>query len=490
VKAGPDLTFNDTSGGADGFVARVNAQGTGLAYCGYIGGAKFDACLSIAVDAAGNAYLTGYTSSDQTTFPVRVGPDLTFNDTSGASDAFVAKVSPQGAIVYCGYLGGAARDTGYGIDVDAGASAYVTGLTFSDETTFPVKVGPDARFNGNYDGFVAKVNAAGTSLDYCGYIGGSGSDSCWDVAVDGTGQAYLAGHTFSDQRTFPVRVGPDLTFNDTSNFGDAFVAKVSASGAVLVYCGYIGGAEHDEGRGIAVDSRGAAHVIGQTKSSEKSFPVRVGPGLVYHGTAPYLIDDAFVAKVTSAGDTLVYCGYIGGALYDTGFGIAVDAAGDAYVAGGTRSDETTFPVHVGPALVNSGNDEAFVAKFSPDLLTASGTPRPGGTIHFLLTSGDPPGLPYQLGSSLGTGPIPIDSRLIGLSPDALLSVSASDLWPWIFSGYRGVLDSRGQGKAAIHIPNVPLLVGTRIHTAFVTLDALAPSGIKSIGNTFSFVIAK
>jgi len=126
----------------------------------------------------------------------------------------------------------------------------------------------------------------------------------------------------------------------------------------------------------------------------------------------------------------------------------------------------------------------------PATVVLTGNTRLGTTVVLLLTAACDAGLGYQVGSSLGTGPIPIDYRQIGLSPDALLSVSVSDLWPWIFSGYRGVLDNRGQAQAAIHIPNLPLLVGTRIHTAFVTLDAQAPSGIKSIANTVSFVITK
>ena len=107
-----------------------------------------------------------------------------------------------------------------------------------------------------------------------------------------------------------------------------------------------------------------------------------------------------------------------------------------------------------------------------------------------LNASDSPGLPFQLGSSLGTGPIPIDTRQVGLSPDVLLGVSVSGLWPSIFSGYRGLIDNQGQAKASIHIPNIPAIVGARIHTAFVTLDPQAPLGIRSISNTISFSFTK
>ena len=126
------------------------------------------------MDSSGNAYVTGYTSSDQASFPVTVGPDLTYN--GGTDDAFVAKVNTAGtALLYCGYIGGSDYDYGYGIAVDSAGNAYVTGCTLSGQTCFPVNVGPDLTYNGGPDAFVAKVNAAGTALFYCGYIGGSGT---------------------------------------------------------------------------------------------------------------------------------------------------------------------------------------------------------------------------------------------------------------------------------------------------------------------------
>src|SRR5207245_2450464 len=112
-------------------------------------------------------------------------------------------------------------------------------------------------FNGgNYDAFVAKVNAAGSALTYCGYIGGSGDDRGYGVAVDISGNAYVTGITQSTEATFPVTIGPDLTYN---GFTDAFVAKVNAGGTALAYCGYIGGSSDEQGYGIAVDSSGNAY---------------------------------------------------------------------------------------------------------------------------------------------------------------------------------------------------------------------------------------
>jgi len=333
-----------------------------LVYCGYIGGTGSDMGFAIAVDAEGNAYVTGGTSSTEASFPEVVGPDLTYN---AAGDVFVAKVNVNGTgLVYCGYIGGNDGDAGYGIAVDASGNAYVTGQVKSTQASFPVVNGPDLTYNGGeMDAFVAKVNASGTALTYCGYIGGADLDWGYGIAVDPSGNAYVTGYTRSTQASFPVAVGPDLSFNGGAGTEDAFVAKVNASGTALSYCGYIGGTATDVGEGIAVDASGYAYVTGYTASTEASFPENVGPDLTQNGAS-----DAFVAKVNANGANLVYCGFIGGASDDDGYGIAVDVLGNAYVTGGTGSSETSFPVVVGPDLTLNSTTDAFVAK-----VNASGT---------------------------------------------------------------------------------------------------------------------
>ncbi len=364
---GPDLTYN---GDADAFVAKVKADGTGLVYAGYIGGAEGDVGIGIAVDAAGNAYIVGETASRETDgFPVIIGPDPTHNSVAGqgAFDAFVAKVKPDGSgLVYCGYIGGAMSETGISIAVDGSGRAYVAGYTVSRETSFPVTVGPDITWNGSKDGFVARVRADGTGLEYCGYFGGTDYDEIFGLAVDTAGNAYITGRTASSQTEgFPLVVGPDLTFNYGNN--DIFVAKVKSDGTGFVYSGYIGGSgTYDEyGRGIAVDTAGNAYVTGFTGSKEiHSFPVKVGPDLTFNGSAE---TDAFVAKVKADGTGLVYCGYIGGSGRDEAYGIGIDAAGNAYVTGWTSSDETKgFPLLGGPDLTFNGFRDAFVARVKAD----------------------------------------------------------------------------------------------------------------------------
>jgi hypothetical protein len=370
VITGPDLTHN---GGQDVFVAKLNSDGTGLVYSGYIGGSGNEGGQNIAIDTAGNAYISGATNSNEATFPVSVGPDLTFN---GDWDTFVAKVKADGTgLDYCGYIGGNGLDYQGDIALDNTGNAYITATTVSDEATFPVVVGPDLTHNGGvYDAYVAKVMADGSGLDYAGYIGGSDWDMSYSIAVDSAGNVYVTGRTYSNQTTegFPVIVGPDLTHNGDY---DAFVAKVSADGMGLIYCGYIGGSSQDEGHGIAVDSSGNTYVTGLTYSSEATFPVTGGPDLIYNKG-----EDAFVAKVKSDGTGFFYAGYIGGGSKDEGYGIALDSAGNAYVIGRTESTEATFPVKVGPDLTNNddGGIDGFVAKVSD-------TAAPGYSLYLPIT---------------------------------------------------------------------------------------------------------
>jgi len=264
---------------------------------------------------------------------------------------------------------------------------------------------------------------------------------------------------------------------------------VNAAGTALLYCGYIGGASQDNATGVAVDPSGNAYVTGWTDSPQDSFPVKVGPDLAFNGK-----DDAFVAKVNAQGTSLVYCGYIGGSGFDRGHGMTVDTAGNAFVVGRTYSTQATFPVKVGPDLTFNGSTnmwDAFVTKVALlDSLSASGTTRPGGAVKLNLAAVEVRGLPYQVGTSLGLGPISIDTRELNLGPDGLLAVSAGNLWPTVFSGYQGLIDNQGKAQASINIPNDTALIGVRVHSAFVTLDPHAPSGIKSISDTFSFTITK
>jgi hypothetical protein len=388
VAVGPDLVYN--GGDHDGFIAKVNPEGTGLAYCGYIGGGMTDYALDTAVDSAGDLYVVGVTGSSETQgFPVTAGPDLSYN--GGHSDVFVAKLEGDGTgMRYCGYVGGTAGEWTESIALDGAGAVYMMGLTGSSESDgFPVLLGPDLSYNGgDQDAFVAKVRADGTALDYCGYIGGS--DETYDygvgIAVDRAGAAYVVGRTWSSEsESFPVVVGPDLSYN---GFQDGFVAKVKPDGTGLDYCGYIGGSGGEVAADVAVDETGAAYVVGSTGSSEsQGFPVVGGPDLTYNGAD----HDAFVAKVEPDGTGLCYCGYIGGEASETGYDIALDGAGAAYVTGYTGSSESQgFPVVGGPDLTYNGADyDAFVVKVSADEAPDAIPPAPINDLS--ATSGGPAG---------------------------------------------------------------------------------------------------
>jgi Ca2+-binding RTX toxin-like protein len=332
----------------------------GTLYAGYVGGFAEDHAVSVAADAFGAAYLTGTTWS-ASGFPAAIGPDVTHN---GSTDAFVVKVRPDGSgLEYAGFIGGSGWDEGLGIAIDAEGAAFVTGSADSSESTFPVVVGPDLAHNGSTDAFVVKVRPGGTGLEYAGFIGGVDSDSGSDIAVDGSGAAYVTGLTWSSEATFPVIVGPDLSYNGQSET-DGFVAKVSPDGTALNYAGYVGGDSWDSAAAVEVDAAGAAYLAGTTESAQDSFPVAVGPDLTFGGgSGPFFFQDGFVAKVRPDGTALEYAGYIGGSQNEGAFDLAVDAAGSAHVAGATQSSaDDGFPVMTGPSLQHQGAYDPFIAK--------------------------------------------------------------------------------------------------------------------------------
>ena len=313
-------------------MTKLNAAGSGLFYSTYLGGSVFDGANSIAVDSTGNAYVTGRTTSAN--FPVANALQSSFSGGTNA-DAFVTKFSANGlSLVYSTYLGGNGGigfDAGLGIAVDSVGSAYVTGETSS--TNFPLVNPIQNTFGGGFpdgDAFVTKINAAGTAFVYSTYLGGSDNDVALDIAVDSAGNSYVTGSTASTN--FPT-VNPFQ--NVYGGGGDAFVTKINAAGAALTYSTYLGGLNNDSGNDIAVDSSNHAHVAGVTVST--NFPT-VNPiqGTYGGGTA-----DAFLSKFNVAGTALLYSTYLGGSNSDSANSVAVDSAGNAYVAGMTAS--TNFP---------------------------------------------------------------------------------------------------------------------------------------------------
>lgn len=350
-------------GGSDAFIAKVNAPGTGLVYCGFIGGVGNDEGRGVALDSSGKAYVTGFTGSAKASFPPAFGP-IILNDSGGVKDAFVARVNVGGTgLDYFRFIGGTGDDEGRGIAFDSKGDAYcVTGFSTTNDGTFPVS---DGSFNtthkGGSDAFVTKVKSDGTDLPYCGFIGGTGNDEGRGIAVDSSGNAYVTGVTDSVKASFPVAFGP-IILNDNGGVKDAFVAKVKVGGAGLDYFRFIGGTGDDEGEGVAVDSSGNSYIAGSTLSNQLSFPVAIGPDLTFNGAW-----DAFVAKVKAGGKEFAFCGYLGGKGTDIALGIALDSSDSAYVTGYTVSTQmTSFPVTVGPDQFANGDVDAFIAKIRED----------------------------------------------------------------------------------------------------------------------------
>jgi hypothetical protein len=252
-------------------------------------------------------------------------------------------------LVYSTYVGGSGGDQGLHVAIDSLGSAYITGFTTS--TNFPT-VSPIQAANGSFqDAFVTKVNAAGTAFVYSTYLGGDGDDQARGLAVDSAGSAYLTG--FTNSTNFPTANAFDATIGTNGN--DAFVTKLNAAGNALVYSTYLGGDDNAEfGQAIAVDSAGNAYVTGSTFSDD--FPT-VNPIQSANAGGS---DDAFLSKLNAAGSALVYSTYLGGDGNDSGEGIKVDSAGNAYLGGDTTS--TNFPTASPIQAAQAGDGDIFVLK--------------------------------------------------------------------------------------------------------------------------------
>jgi hypothetical protein len=260
---------------------------------------------------------------------------------------------------YSTFLGGSAFDEGSGIAVDGKGAAYVVGQTVS--SNFPTTPGAfDTSYNDDghkADVFVAKLNPAGTGLVYGTYLGGSGDDAGYGVAVDGSGHAYVTGRTASTD--FPISVH----FGTGSN-GGAFVTKLDPTGSALVYSATLAGAL---GEAIAVDPAGEAFATGKAGTD---FPVTPGAFQTGYAGPTGGYGDAFVAKLNPGGTALAYATLLGGWGFDEGHGIAVDGAGHAYVTGATGSGNfPTTPGAFQTSFQGGGNSimgDAFVVKLSAD----------------------------------------------------------------------------------------------------------------------------
>jgi hypothetical protein len=345
-------------GYADAFVTKLNAAGDSIIFSTYLGGDALDYGISLALDSSRNVYVAGRTTSGDfpTVNPVQpanvsyCGPR---SNRYGCSDAFVTKLDATGsAIEYSTYLGGTGYDEADGIAVDSSGHAYVVGM--AEQADFPTFSAFQPDYRGSHNSFVTKLSAAGSSLVYSTFLGGTGTDYVWGIAVDSSAAAYLVGATTSQD--FPtvnalqaVNAGGQ---GGCCGGGDAFVAKLNPAGTALAYSTFLGGSDVDEGYSIAVDAAGDAYITGLTKSAD--FPLQQGLQGTLGGGA-----DAFVTKLNPSGTVLLYSSYLGGADSDEGDALAVDNAGNVYVAGRTLS--ANFPTR-NPLQAYGGGWDAWAAK--------------------------------------------------------------------------------------------------------------------------------
>lgn len=347
----------------DAFVAKLNPAGTALLYATYLGGSGDDQAYGLALDGAGSVYLTGRTASSD--FPTAAPFQSTFG--GAPFDAFVAKLAPSGsALTFATYLGGNSGDVGRGIAVDSAGSAYVTGQTGSLD--FPRVIAPQSIYAGGvFDVFITKFSPSGTTLIYSTYLGGNGDDQSPNVAVDTSGNAYIAGGTTSTNFPMVNAIQPSFggapSVPTAAGQGDAFVAKLNPAGSTFVYVTYLGGVGGEFGVGIATDPDGNAFVTGPTTST--NFPLLNPLQPTFGGGTQ--AGDVFLTKLNPSGSALVFSTFIGGTSDDGGQSVAVDAAGNSYLAGQTCSDD--FPI-TAPVQATFGGSQcdAYAA-----LVNAAGT---------------------------------------------------------------------------------------------------------------------
>jgi uncharacterized repeat protein (TIGR01451 family) len=383
--ATPSAYQSFIAGDTDAYLVKVSPTGSSLLYSTLLGGGATDRGSSVRADNSGNAYLIGYSSSQD--FPTESAFQ---NSLAGSFDAFVAKIdtnaSGAASLAFSSYLGGSSDDKGYGLALDSSNNLYVAGQTTS--TDFPLLNPAQAAKGGNFDAFIAKISSSGTKT-YATYLGGSGDDRATGIAVNSAGNAYVTGYTASTN--FPTAI-PLQLFNGGGT--DAFITKLNAAGDGLLYSTYLGGSANEDftstttfSANIAVDSAGNAYVTGYTSSS--NFPTVAPFQPANAGGA----SDAFVAKIS---DTTPAADF------------AVSASPPSQTV--NPGNSTTYTVTVTPAggftgsvaLSVSGLSVDATGGFIPSSLTITDSSAKSSVLTITTTSLTPPGT-YTLNISATGG---------------------------------------------------------------------------------------
>lgn len=355
----------------DVFVTRQDNEAQSKLYFTYLGGTSYESAFGLAVDADGNAYVTGYTGS--TNFPTShsIQPKIAGQSPAGFSspavDCFITKIGPYGSnLLFSTYYGGSGSglngvgdDVGFGIALDSSRNVYVAGYTTA--TNFPAVNTTFTNASGVEDGFVLKLDASGTNVVYSMLLGGTNTDIVRDITVDSLGNPIVTGYTFSTN--FPVTTNALQTLlnktTNSSSASDIFISKVGATAGTLVYSTLLGGTNSEQAIRLTTDANGAAYVTGWTMSGDFPSSSTNFPSMVKSNASAA---DVFVIKLNPSNTNLDYAVVFGGASKDEGWDVAVDALGRAHLTGTTES--ANFPTN---SIFDSirgnllGTSDAFVA---------------------------------------------------------------------------------------------------------------------------------
>jgi uncharacterized protein (TIGR03437 family) len=352
----PTVNAASDYGPYNGFVSKLNTDGTGFIYSTFFGGGGTENFRGMAVDSAGSAWVTGFTNAFD--FP------LVNAAQSNPASAFVAKLDQSGVPQFSTYLGNMSCSI-QGIAVDPGGNAYVTGSTYNG---FPTTAGAlQSSTNGSHS-FVAKYSPSGAMV-FSTMLGGSGQDYAYGIAADSNGDAYVTGITSSSSF-----VGAPAGGAQSSNAGngDAFVTKLKSDGSALLYFTFLGGSSSDAGTAVGVDASLNAYIAGTTSST----------GLATTGaaqTTPGGATDGFIAKLNPAGNAFSYITYLGGARQDYPKSLAIDPTGNVYLTGSTESPDFPLVSAVDPVL-GASTSSLYTTNDSGETWSVSDSNIPGAVL--------------------------------------------------------------------------------------------------------------
>ncbi len=465
-----DTTFN--GGTADAVVTILSADGSRLVYSTFLGGSGLDG-----VGAIDPGRMTVAGSTDSGNFPTTAGAyDTTAN---GGDDAFVTRFASGGAtLAYSTFIGGTRGDGVSALVADPSGAVTIAGNT--DSSDFPTTsgvYGPTA--GGGLDGFVARLGPAGSSLTFSSYFGGPQDESIGALRIAPNGALTISGFTQGGLPTTPGAFDTGYNGSGGPYGGDGYVAQLGAGAIGLVWSTYLGGSGDDIPLALDVRPSGAVVVAGGTTSAD--FPTTPG---AFDPSRTGTPSDGFVSVLGPTGDHLVYSSYFGTAnAYESIRCVDASRPGELIIAGDAQGGGLPTTPGAADPTYNGGHD-IFVARLGIAAVTPAGPVRPGTSVALRLEAGPRNGgLRFQAGTALGTGPIPLGSRRLHLSPDGLLMLSTSPAAPAWFGNYGGILNATGNAVATLAVPSFPALIGIRVHTAFVTLDPAASLGIREISAT-------